>query len=292
VTLAVEAVQDGRVVTYTIHYDNIGSVSVPSIDLYDQLPTNSTFLGDPNDLVDGVWNDTFRNVAPGDHSLVLAVRLDETVADGDPVVNLVTMEYLNLGQPVVKTYEIEFRASFPPAPTIPEGDAPAPGMPPWVFAMPLVAGGLGASAYGAYRQARRPRIEQVFLMHRSGMLIRHWAVSASPVRDIDILSAMFVILKEFVRDSFREKTGGLSMMQFGDSRMLLAEGRHSILATVVTGDRLNGLPGQIQAAIKDFEGRNGIALPEWTGQLEVLDGAGDVIDNLVAGRYGHLRRAT
>jgi len=291
-TLGLEASQDGRIVTYTIHFDNVGRTVVASVDLRDRLPTNATFLGDPADVVDGVWNDTFRNVAPGPHSVTLAVRLDESVADGDRIVNLATMEYLSAGQPVVKTYEHEFRASFPSSPSLPETPATPPTMPAWVLAAPIAAGGASLAGYATYRRARRPKIEQVFLMHRSGMLIRHWAVSASPVRDIDILSAMFIILKEFVRDSFREKKGGLSEMHFGDSRLLLAEGQHSILATVVSGGRMNGIPGQIQAAVKDFEARNGGALPDWSGQLDVLDGAGDVIDNLVRGRYGHLRRAT
>jgi len=292
VILAVEARQDGRIVTYTIHFDNIGRTVVPAVDLFDRFPAGSTFLGDPQDVVDGVWNDTFRDVLVGPHSVTLAVRLNGSVADGDRVVNLVTMEYVNGLQSVVKTYEHEFRASFPSSPSIPETPA-IPALPVWLLAVPpLVAGGGVTAAYAMYRRMRRPKIEQVFLMHRSGMLIRHWAVSASPVRDIDILSAMFVILKEFVRDSFREKKGGLSEMQFGDSRMLLAEGNNSILATVVSGGRMNGLPGQIQAAVDDFEGRNVGPLQDWTGQLDVLDGAGDVIDNLVRGRYGHLRRAT
>jgi len=291
VTLGLDVRQDGRLVTYTIHFDNVGNTVVGSVDLHDRLPVNSTFVGDPADVVDGVWNDTFENVAPGPHSVTLAVRLNEGVVDGDRVVNLVTMEYLSGGRPVVKTYEHEFRASLPLPPPILETPE-IPTLPMWVLAAPILGGSAGLAGYATYRRVRRPKIEQVFLMHRSGMLIRHWAVSASPVRDIDILSAMFIILKEFVRDSFREKKGGLSEMHFGDSRLLLAEGQHSILATVVSGGRMNGIPGQIQAAVNDFEGRNGGSLPDWTGRLEVLDGAGDVIDNLVRGRYGHLRRAS
>ena len=107
-------------------------------------------------------------------------------------------------------------------------------------------------------------------MHNSGMLIHHWAANLSPHRDIDILSAMFVILKDFVRDSFREKSGGLTEFQFGDSRVFLAEGHRSILAAVVRGKHVNGLPGQFAAAVQDFERRSSEVLADWSGQLDVL----------------------
>lgn len=284
IALSLDAVQDGRVVTYTIHFDNMGATNA-TVDLWDRLPAASTYLGDPADVVDGVWNETFENLPPGPHSVVLSVRMAEVVGDGDLVRNLVTMQYVSQGRLVVKTYEHAFPMRFPPAPSA--------GLPFAVLAAPPLAIGGGIAGFAAYRRMRRPKIEQVFLMHRSGMLIHHWSVTPSPARDIDILSAMFVILKEFVRDILREKEGGLSELKFGDSHMLLAEGRHSVLATVVSGGRLNGLPGQIREAVRDFEARNGGSLPEWTGQLEVLDGAGDIVDDLVGGRYvHHMRRST
>lgn len=284
VELCVEARQDQRIVTYTIHFHNVGGTFV-TVDLRDRLPAGTEFLGDPMSVVDGVWNDTFEDLAPGPHSIDLAVGLNGSVADGDRIVNLVIMDYRSTGQRVKKTYEHELVVVF-------SGDVTAPTTPMWVLAAPLAAGAGGAAGVVAYVRMRRPRIEQVFLMHNSGTLIRHWAVNASPGRDIDILTAMFVVLKEFVRDSFREKQGGLSQVQFGDSHLLLAEGRHSVLATVVSGGRLNGLASHIDAAVKDFEGRNALTLPDWNGQVETLDGAGAVIDNLVLGRYRHLRRAT
>lgn len=287
VALDVDALQDDHVITYTIRFENLGRGSV-TVDLWDRLPFGTMYLGDPNEVTAGVWNRTFPSVAPGAHNVTVAVLLSSLAADGDRVVNLVTMAYTTQGTMVLKTYEhdsvVRFATVTPPA---------APAVTPlWAMAGPPAAAGTAMVGFAVYRRTRRPKIEQVFLMHNSGMLIRHWAVGASPARDIDILSAMFVVLKDFVRDSFREKEGGLSELQFGDSHMLLAEGKHSILATVVSGGRTNGLPGQIQEAVNDFEGRNGGVLPDWTGHLDTLDGAGDVIDNLVRGRYGHLRRST
>lgn len=284
VDLCVEARQSGREVTYTIHFNNVGTTSV-TVALQDRFPARTEFLGDSSEVVDGIWSRSIGNLAPGPHSLDLIVSLNGSVSDGDSLVNLVILEYTSSGHPVLKTYEHELVVRF-------AADTAPVGTPMWVIAAP-VAGALGASGGAvAYARTRRPRIEQVFLMHSSGTLIRHWALAETSGRDVDILSAMFVVLKEFVRDSFREKQGGLSEMQFGDSHLLLAEGRHSVLATVVSGGRLNGLTAHIDAAVKDFEGRNAATLANWDGEVETLDGAGDVIDNLVLGRYGPLRRAT
>jgi hypothetical protein len=290
VSLDVDAEQDGYVITYLIRFENVGRVSV-TVDLWDQIPFGTMYLGDPKEITAGVWNRTFPSVAPGAYNVTVAVLLPSLAADGDHVVNVVTMAYASQGASVFRTYEHESVVRFATVPPATDPAAP-PSTPLWVMAAPPAAAGTAMVGLAAYRRTRRPKIEQVFLMHTSGMLIQHWAVGESPVRDIDILSAMFVVLKDFVRDSFREKEGGLSELQFGDSHMLMAEGQHSILATVVSGGRLNGLPGQIQEAVRDFEARNGGSLPDWSGHLDALDGAGDVIDNLVRGRYGHLRRST
>jgi uncharacterized repeat protein (TIGR01451 family) len=281
ITLDVEASQDGRLLTYTIHFDNTGETAASLVTIRDDLPDGSVYRGPASDLVDGVWTRTFEDVSVGAHSVTVAAELPASVGDGEHATNVVTLEYLSVGQSIVQTYAHELVVTLPPPPT-----------PAWVFAAPPAAGSVAVIGLAAYRRRRAPHIEQVFLMHNSGMLIHHWAANASPVRDIDILSGMFVILKEFVRDSFREKAGGLSELQFGDSRMFLAEGDHSILATVVSGDRVNGLPVQIQAAVREFENRHAAELADWGGQLERLPAAREVVENLVRGRYHGLRLAS
>ncbi len=73
--------------------------------------------------------------------------------------------------------------------------------------------------------------------------------------------------------------------------MFLYEGSHAILAAVVSGRHVNGLPMQIQAAVNDFEARQGPALANWSGSLERLSGAKEVVDALVSGQYVRGRAA-
>ena len=280
-TLRVDAEQDGRMITYTIHFENVGTSNASTVTLRDVFPEGAAYAGDPGDLVDGVWVKTYAAVAPGAYEETVTVELSAVVAHGDRVVNYVEIEYVGLSQVVTKAYWHEMGVEFAPA--------PQPGFPALVAVAPLAGGAAAVAGFVAYRPRRRPQLEQVFLMHSSGMLIHHWAANVSPTRDLDILSGMFMIMKEFVRDSFREKKGGLTELQFGDSRIFLAEGRHAVLAAVASGRRVNGLPGEIASAVADFERIHGGALTGWVGRLDELPGAKSVVDGLVHGRYRNWR---
>ena len=281
--LAVDVAQVGASLTYTITFDNVGEGTAKTVVLRDTLPAGTTFLGDPQLVVNGVWSKAYSALAPGSYRETVALTLPADARDGDRVINLVELEYTGYGSPTVtRTYVHAFGVSLPAAPTP---------LSPWIAIAPLAAGIALSGGYAVTRSRRRPKLEQVFLMHNSGMLIHHWAANLSPHRDIDILSAMFVILKDFVRDSFREKSGGLTEFQFGDSRVFLAEGHRSILAAVVRGKHVNGLPGQFAAAVQDFERRSSEVLADWSGQLDVLPDAKVVVDGLVEGQYSGRRVA-
>ena len=280
--LAVDVVQEGLTLTYTIHFDNVGAASSAKVVVTDTFPAEATYLGDPADLIDGVWTRTYTNVTVGAHEAAVSVRLADTVPDGARVHNIVVLRYVDtMGTWTERSFATEFAVAL----GVPA--APAAPIPVWVAAATpaaaLVAGVV------LVRRPRRAKLEQVFLMHNSGMLIHHWAANVSPTRDLDILSGMFMIMKEFVRDSFREKKGGLTELQFGDSRIFLAEGRHAVLAAVASGRRVNGLPGEIASAVADFERIHGGALTGWVGRLDELPGAKSVVDGLVHGRYRNWR---
>src|SRR5213594_569456 len=92
VSLCLEARQDRRVVTYTIHFDNVGGTAV-TVDLRDRFPVGTEWLGNLSSVNADLWSRTYVDLRPGPHSVDLSVGLNETVRDGDRIVNLVTMEY-------------------------------------------------------------------------------------------------------------------------------------------------------------------------------------------------------
>ncbi|HLE45539.1 MAG TPA: hypothetical protein VI915_00910, partial [Thermoplasmata archaeon] len=46
-------------------------------------------------------------------------------------------------------------------------------------------------------------IEDIFLLHRSGLLLKHYTRRLRPNVDSDVLSGMLVAVQDFIKDSFR-----------------------------------------------------------------------------------------
>ena len=130
------------------------------------------------------------------------------------------------------------------------------------------------------------QIDQLFLLHDSGMLIRHYSNGRGLQKDSDIMSGMLIILQEFVRDSFNDPRSSLEEVRFGDQRVLMARGRHSIMAAVVSGKRLNGLPARLQPAAAGFEETLMEALDRCNGNLESMDSADLAFRSVLAPKYG------
>ncbi|HLE54007.1 MAG TPA: hypothetical protein VI999_02025 [Thermoplasmata archaeon] len=147
-------------------------------------------------------------------------------------------------------------------------------------------GGAGVAALGFFL-VRRARLNELYLMHDSGMLIRHWSKSGGLIHDSDIMSGMLIVLQEFVRDTWKSYDNGdasLEELRFGPERVLLARGKHSVLAAVVQGRYLNGLPKKLQQAVTEFERSHEAVLRNWNGNLDLLPGTDDVAHRFLKGR--------
>lgn len=150
---------------------------------------------------------------------------------------------------------------------------PRGGPSPLLFVAAAAAAALLILGYAWRLHAQGVRIDQLFLLHDSGMLIRHYTNGNGLQKDGDIMSGMLIILQEFVRDSFNDPRSSLEEVRFGERRVLMARGDHSILAAVVSGRRLNGLPAKLGRAVTRFERVQGAALAAWDGNLARLDAA-------------------
>ncbi len=149
----------------------------------------------------------------------------------------------------------------------------------------LGMGGAGAIGAGAY-VVRRGKLEELFLMHDSGMLIRHWSRAAGSTHDSDIMSGMLIVLQEFVRDTWKghqDEDAPLEQMRFGSQRVLLARGSHTVLAAVVSGRYLNGLPRKLQETVADFERSNATVLANWNGNVDVFPKVDQIAERFLRG---------
>ncbi|HYM39666.1 MAG TPA: hypothetical protein VEY12_05925 [Thermoplasmata archaeon] len=151
-----------------------------------------------------------------------------------------------------------------------------PAAPPFIsLATAAVLGVSGAAGVWAVLYVRRrAHLEELYLMHDSGMLIRHWSRATRNPHDSDIMSGMLTVLQEFVLDTWKsshqDEDAPLEQLRFGTQRVLLARGSHSVLAAVVRGRYLNGLPKRLSGAVQEFERSNADRLADWNGNVDVF----------------------
>ena len=132
-------------------------------------------------------------------------------------------------------------------------------------------------------------IEDVFLLHRSGVLIRHLTRRLKPHVDSDILTGMLRAVQEFVRDAFREgageEEGELNEMGFGELQVSIGGGQYVVLATVVRGERPAEMMDEMKAAIEDLEEKHGESLRGWDGHMNKVDFVDAFLKKLLDGAY-------
>ena len=132
-------------------------------------------------------------------------------------------------------------------------------------------------------------LEDLFLLDRGGLLMRHLTRRMKPHVDPDILTGMFRAVQEFVREAFRggegEEKGDLHELAFGELKISLISGKHVVLASVVRGERTEDLKGEMMAAIRDLEWKNGDRLKDWDGHMSEIGFVDDYLTRLLDGAY-------
>lgn len=128
-------------------------------------------------------------------------------------------------------------------------------------------------------------VDEIFLLHKSGLLIKHYTRRLKPDLDTDILSAMLVAVQEFVKDSLRGEKGTLDELKFGELRILIARGKHTVLASVVHGEHPEDIVPQLRLALEDVEKKHGRALENWSGTEPEIHGVDAIMKDLIKGEY-------
>jgi len=151
----------------------------------------------------------------------------------------------------------------------------APAATPFITLSTAAAIGVGgAGIVGAVLYVRRrAKLVELYLMHDSGMLIRHWSREGGNPHDSDIMSGMLTVLQEFVRDTWKghqNEDAPLEQLRFGSQRVILARGNHTVLAAVLRGRYVNGLPTRLSTAVQEFERSNADRLADWNGNVDVF----------------------
>ncbi len=128
-------------------------------------------------------------------------------------------------------------------------------------------------------------IEDVFLLHRSGLMLKHYTRRLRPNLDSDVLSGMLVAVQEFIKDSFRGEKGMLKEIRFGELRIIVLEGQWTIVSCLVRGERVMDMQPQLAAALADIENKYADLLMNWDGTMDAAPEVDKIMQRLLDGGY-------
>jgi len=276
----------GDEITYTIFYNNTGHGVAKNVWINDTIPDETAFWRSNEQYIASsggriTWH--FADVAPGDHNMTVTLRVDEQAVAGSTLENTVDLIYEDgNGNYIDRLYD-EITAKV----------VDGTGGPPtflqvysvWLLVIILLITlacmwlFVGRKFYGLGIKDKA-RIDELFLLHRSGELIRHHSRSLRVDVDSDVLSAMLVAVQNFVKESFNFRAGDLEELKFGDQKIMLIHGEHVILAAVVAGPFPQRLEPGMRAALDGIESRFGSSLEDWSGITEDLPEVDDILSGV------------
>ena len=124
--------------------------------------------------------------------------------------------------------------------------------------------------------------DEIFLLHRSGVLLRH--ASPIPTRDTDsdIVGGMLAAVRMFVEDSMHPSAGPLQEIRFRGGSIIFVNGVSATLAAVnVRGSRVRFAHRAI-GFLREFESLNGSALTKFDGEAGTLNGVDALLSRVAA----------
>lgn len=118
----------------------------------------------------------------------------------------------------------------------------------------------------------RAEICELFVLHSSGLLLRHYSDSLRTDIDRDILGGMLVGVQDFVKQTLATKQGNLDQMRYGQYTIFFVRGADVVVAAVVREGDAETVQYQVMDAVQEFEERYRTTLKNWTGETNAFPG--------------------
>jgi hypothetical protein len=133
------------------------------------------------------------------------------------------------------------------------------------------------------------KVKEVFLIHKSGILLSHLSREHKPGRDEEILSGMFTAVQEFIKDSFSTPgtaSGGddhiLKEMKIGENNNILIErGKYVYLAVIFSGRGAGKLRNKGNGILNAVEKKYQSAFSPWVGDMDKISGVENQLQPLI-----------
>src|SRR5438876_2351969 len=139
---------------------------------------------------------------------------------------------------------------------------------------PRVRGSLPLPASGPhrFRADQGSGADEIFLLHRSGVLLKHFSPDRDRVMDSDILGGMLAAVRMFIEDSMNPSAGALQEIRFSGGSIVFVTGQNAALAALNARGNRARFANRAMGLLREFENLNGDALSNFDGLAGRLDG--------------------
>jgi len=127
----------------------------------------------------------------------------------------------------------------------------------------------------------RASITELFVLHKSGLLIRHYSDSLRTDIDRDILGGMLVAVQNFVKQTLATKAGSLDQLRYGEYTIFFVRGVDVIAAAVARDGDAETVQYHVMDAVQDFEERYGSTLRSWNGDMAAFAGVDETFEKVL-----------
>lgn len=284
--VAIEAptasVSPGDAVDLTLRWNNSGNEAARYVWLNFTLPSKTLLVDSsmPWTLTNGTtfgWE--FADIGPGERTIDVRIEVSARAGNGEDLFARLALRYVR-SDGVLSTTSSD-TTSFHVALT----NASSLGFEIvllWIAVLAAVFLLFLLLGYMDILPHKRTMIDDVFLLHNSGILICHYSTTLRPDVDSDIASGMLMAVRNFVADAMRTKNGSLQELKYGDHRIHMAHGQHAILVTFTRGGNGRNLEMRMAEVLRNIETAYGKVLESWSGRTEDFKGVEEFLLKLVA----------
>jgi uncharacterized protein len=124
-------------------------------------------------------------------------------------------------------------------------------------------------------------ISELFIMAKSGILIRHYSDSLRTDLDRDALSGMLVAVQQFVQETLASKSGSLDELRYGTYTIHFVRGTHTVAAAIAKELDAEHVRYLVSDALQDFEDRYGAILANWNGDVAAFRGMDESFEKVL-----------
>lgn len=264
----------GGELDYRIEVENRGSSAATSVSVHATIPDGVALVdASPSPVVREQqleWN--IASLPVGSRTFLFSVRIPEEGAPSD-LQTAVSVSYLDggSGPPQVRSAP-QSALVIPVASVLPS--SPIRVLP--LSTIAAVIAGVAISLLVAQRVLvlpvqNRATVDQLFLLHGSGVVLKHFSRHPLQSSDSDIVGGMLAAIQMFVQDSVDADAGPLQEIRFGERNLLFIRGENVTLAAVDARGNPGRFVEQANRFVGELERMNGHALVDFDGIAERLD---------------------